>query len=90
MRVYEMMLVTEKEEEQLLEKVKQLLEREGVESVQMQSWGRRELAYPIKKRKEGFYYLLSFDAAPSLIIRIREALKFEEGILRFMITKREV
>jgi small subunit ribosomal protein S6 len=51
-------------------------------------WGKRQLAYPIKKRKEGYYYKLDFTAPTSAIAKLEEAYRLNDDILRAMITRR--
>jgi len=51
-------------------------------------WGKRSLAYKLKKAKEGYYYKLDFAAPPDAIEKIEAACKLNADILRTMITKR--
>lgn len=51
-------------------------------------WGKRQLAYPIKKAREGYYYKLDFDLEPAGIAKIETAYKLNDNILRTMITKK--
>ena len=51
-------------------------------------WGKRQLAYPVKKFKEGFYYKLDFTAPTSIISKLEEAYKLNSDIIRTMITRR--
>jgi len=51
-------------------------------------WGKRQLAYTIKKFKEGFYYKLDFMAPTSIITKLEEAYRLNSDILRTMITRR--
>lgn len=52
-------------------------------------WGKRQLAYPVKKFKEGHYYKVDFSAPPAVIAKLEAAYKLsDETILRTMITKR--
>ena len=51
-------------------------------------WGKRQLAYPIKKVKEGYYYKLDFTAPTAAIIKLEEAYRLNADILRTMITRR--
>jgi len=44
-----------------------------------------KLAYPIKKQTSAFFGFIAFEVAPEAISKIDEQLKFEEGILRFLI-----
>jgi small subunit ribosomal protein S6 len=50
---------------------------------------RKKLLVPIKKYKEGTYYLLNFSIAPSAIKDINHAYKLNENILRVLITSIE-
>ena len=51
-------------------------------------WGKRQLAYPVKKCKEGYYYKLDFTAPTSAITKLEEAYRLNSDILRTMITRR--
>jgi len=93
MNNYEMMYILDSEMEEsareaLLERVKGVIESDGsVESVE--EWGLRKLAYEIRKQREGFYYLLQFQAGPDLPRELDRNMKIWEGILRHMIVKNE-
>jgi small subunit ribosomal protein S6 len=51
-------------------------------------WGKRQLLYPIKKAKEGYYYRLDFTAPSQSIAVLEGHYKLNPDILRVMITKR--
>lgn len=51
-------------------------------------WGKRQLAYPVKKCKEGYYYKLDFTAQSNTISKLESAYKLNSDVLRTMITKR--
>lgn len=51
-------------------------------------WGKKQLAYPVKKSKEGYYYKLNFAAPTVAIAKLEEAYRLNDGILRTMITRR--
>ena len=48
-------------------------------------WGKRTLAYPIKKRDTGNYVVANFDTDPTLLPEFERALKLDEGVLRFLV-----
>jgi small subunit ribosomal protein S6 len=50
---------------------------------------RKKLFFPIKKQREGLYYLLSFSVAPAAIKEINHAYKLNENVLRVLITNVE-
>ncbi|MDD5173869.1 MAG: 30S ribosomal protein S6 [Candidatus Omnitrophota bacterium] len=51
-------------------------------------WGKRSLAYPVKKSKEGHYFKLDFSAPTNAIAKLEEAYRLNSDILRTMITRR--
>ncbi|MBI5879506.1 MAG: 30S ribosomal protein S6 [Chloroflexi bacterium] len=80
-------------EEQLaetVEKVKGYVTAGGGEITSAESgapWGRRKLAYPIKKATEGYYTLLKMNIAATALPEVERNLKLMEGMLRYMIVK---
>ena len=50
---------------------------------------KRKLYFPLKKHREGTYYLMNFTAAGLSLTDIRQAYKLNENILRVLITKLE-
>ena len=74
-------------EEQMKETVKKytdFLTNRGAEIVYTNNWGMRKLAYPIKKKSSGFYYLIEFKAEGSVIADLEIAYKRDERLLRFL------
>ncbi len=55
-----------------------------------ENWGKRPLAYIVKKYKEGYYYKLDFDLAPASVTKIEAVYKLNSDILRVMVTKKEL
>lgn len=50
---------------------------------------KRKLYFPIKKYREGLYYLLNFSLSPLVVKEIRHAYNLNENILRVLITNIE-
>ncbi len=51
-------------------------------------WGKRPLAYPVKKFKEGHYYKLDFEASGDIVAKLEGACKLNADIIRTMISRR--
>ncbi|MBR1992585.1 MAG: 30S ribosomal protein S6 [Bacteroidales bacterium] len=74
-------------EDQMKETVKKytdFLTNRGAEIVFTNNWGMRKLAYPIKKKSSGFYYLIEFKAEGNVIADLEVAYKRDERLLRFL------
>lgn len=67
-----------------VEKFKTLLVEEGAKIVNEENWGLKKLAYPIAKKSTGFYTLLQFEAAPTVIAKLELNYRRDERVLRFL------
>jgi small subunit ribosomal protein S6 len=66
-----------------------LIQDSSAEAPQVNHWGKRTLAYPIKKHETGYYVVAKFDAAPTALPEFERAIKLDEGVLRFLIVVSE-
>ncbi|GBD31095.1 MAG: hypothetical protein KatS3mg081_0780 [Gemmatimonadales bacterium] len=48
-------------------------------------WGKRTLAYPIKRRETGYYVVVKFETEPQVLGEFERAIKLDEGVLRHLI-----
>ena len=55
--------------------------------VSKESWGLRNLAYPIKNNKKAFYELMNIDVPNEKIKMINEKLNLNENIIRYITIK---
>lgn len=79
--------ISEEEIETKAAMIKQIIDKRGGEVTEVNKWGKRRLAYDIKKTKKGYYLLIYFMVEADLVIEIDQDLKFVEGINRFLIVK---
>lgn len=49
-------------------------------------WGRRQFAYAIGRRENGYYVLARFGADPTVLPEFERALKLDDGIVRYLVT----
>jgi small subunit ribosomal protein S6 len=61
----------------------------GDEAPQVNHWGKRTLAYPIKKHETGYYVVAKFDAEAAALPEFERAIKLDEGVLRFLVVVNE-
>jgi len=59
----------------------------GAEVIKMENWGKRRLAYDIRKQREGTYAVLEVSAEPSTIKEFERQLRLNESVLRFLSTR---
>lgn len=59
------------------------------EQIQIDHWGRRQLAYKIGTRENAYYALARFSAESHVLPEYERALKLDDGIVRYLITLHE-
>ena len=64
--------------------VEKLITNSGGTIVRSDVWGKRKLAYTIKKHVEGVYVVLRFEANPEFIKRFEQQLRLMDPIIRYM------
>ncbi len=70
-------------------KVTDLLARFGGTVEKVDDWGKRRLAYEIKKETEGFFSFITFDAEPTAPAEIESRLRIMENVLRYLIIRKD-
>ena len=70
-----------------IEKFKGVIENGGGTVDNVDFWGKRKLAYEIKKVSEGFYTLFSFTAGPELPKELDRVFRITDGVIRHIIVK---
>lgn len=80
--------IKEEDVKTVFKAIAEALTKNGANVKKEEDWGKRQLAYPVKKFKEGFYYKLEFAAPTSSIAKLEETYRLNADILRTMITRR--
>lgn len=62
-----------------------LVLKSGGAIVRSEVWGRRKLAYKVKKFTEGIYILIRFQSPPNFIARLENYFRLSEQIIRYLI-----
>ena len=57
---------------------------EGVQP-NVNHWGKRTLAFPIKRHETGYYVISQFEAEPKTLPEFERAIKLEESVVRFLV-----
>lgn len=72
------------------ESIKNMVTGMGGEVAQVDNWGKRKLAYPIKHSVEGNYVLFKFKMNPARGKELEANLRISEDTLRHLLIKKEV
>jgi small subunit ribosomal protein S6 len=89
LRLYEILLtidprLSDEEANQLLTRLQDGAKELGAEVHGVDNWGRRRLAYAIRKQREGIYAVLELDTDTAALKEFERQLKLNESVLRFL------
>jgi small subunit ribosomal protein S6 len=89
---YETLLIfdprsTDEEVAALLGRLQETLKGLGAEVLKGESWGKRRLAYEIRKQREGSYAIIECRAEPAAVKEFERQLRLNEQVLRFLTTR---
>jgi small subunit ribosomal protein S6 len=93
-RRYELMLVlrpdlADDKSQALVDRITRQITTAGGQIVKVAPWGRRRLAYPIDRQREGSYHIIHFEAPAESIVELERSLLITEESLRHLITRVE-
>jgi small subunit ribosomal protein S6 len=91
MRKYELICVIQPDLDEtafnvVVEKVKGWISDSGGSVDKVDVWGRRKLAYIIKKQREGQFVLLNMTMNPTATAELQRNLRYQETLLRHMLS----
>jgi small subunit ribosomal protein S6 len=77
-------VLSDEQVRETVDKFTGMIEAKGGSIINREDWGLRRLAYPIQKKKSGFYHLVEFNAPGELIGTYEVEMRRDERIMRFL------
>lgn len=77
------------EVEKAVEKIKAVIQKNGGELQKVENWGKKKLAYEVRKEKRGTYVLLNFKGPGPLVLQLEQHYRLDESIIKFITLKLE-
>ena len=92
LRPYEILVIvdprpTDEEVAELLTQLGEQVKSLGAEVAKMENWGKRRLAYDMRKQREGTYAVFDVSAEPAMVKEFERQLRLNENVLRFLSTR---
>ncbi len=74
----------EEDQNGLIEKYKSLVGTNGGQVLHHTTWGRRKLAYEVKKNKFGIYHLFYMDKTPDALRALENTFRIDDSVIKWM------
>jgi small subunit ribosomal protein S6 len=79
--------LTDEETTAQIEKIQDIVTKNGGELLATDKMGMRRLAYPVEKNERGYYAVLFYKAEGTLIQELERLLKINEDVIKFLTVK---
>ncbi len=94
MRRYELMLVIQPDAPDeriaaIVDRTTRQITADGGQIIKVAPWGRRRLAYPIDRHREGSYHIVVFEGAAGTIVEIERTLLITEEVMRHLLVRQD-
>jgi small subunit ribosomal protein S6 len=94
MRNYEVVIIVQPDVDEtaltgVIDKVKGWITESGGTVAKVDMWGKRHMAYAIRKQREGQYVLFQTEIDPTFSATLDRNLHFLEPVMRYLITSVE-
>lgn len=70
--------------DQIIDRFKEFLVKNGSEIRTLDKWGRKRLAYPIQKKNNGFYTVCEFSSPADITAKLERYYALDENVMRFL------
>jgi small subunit ribosomal protein S6 len=89
MRIYEELFIidpnaTEEQQDSVVAQIEEVIKQTGGVVNKTERWGRRKLAYRVRKQEEGLYVLMEFSADASAVKEVERRLRVHEMCLKYL------
>ena len=81
--------IEEEDLNKVVGRVEDSIRSSGGTILESEVWGKRRLAYEVKKYTEGIYVKVNFDAPPVVVEKLRDHFRFNEDVIRNLIVQQE-
>ena len=88
-RIYEILFIAdpnlgEPEVDTLAAQVQGFVEKDGGKLQKMEKWGKKRLAYVVRRHREGYYVLLVVEGTGAMVKEVERRLKVTDGVIRYL------
>ena len=66
-----------------IEKAKGIITQNSGEILKVEDWGKRKLAYEVKKKTKGHYILIHFTGSPALVSELERNFRVMDAVIKF-------
>jgi len=79
--------LSDEEVNKIIEKIRGMIEKKGGKVLSTENWGKKKLAYGVKKEKKGTYLLFRFTGDGKLVAELERQCLIDDALIKFLTVK---
>jgi small subunit ribosomal protein S6 len=81
--------LSDEETNAVIKKMQDIVAKQGGEMVKFEDWGKKKLAYEVKKQKRGHYVFFQIKGQPAMVSELERNLKLTDSVIKFLTIRLE-
>ncbi len=81
--------LSDEETGKVVEKMKRVLEKSGASIMKSEVWGKKRLAYEVKRERKGTFVYFNFTSGGQVVSELERSYRMEDSVIKFMTVKQE-
>ncbi len=73
----------------IVDKMKGVLEKAGATLMKSEVWGKKKLAYEVKRARKGTFVYFNFESEGQVVSELERSYRFEDSVIKFMTVKQD-
>ncbi|MBM4123954.1 MAG: 30S ribosomal protein S6 [Nitrospira sp.] len=74
----------------LIDKMKGVLEKSGGTLLKSENWGKKKLAYEVKRERKGTFVFFHFKSGGQAVSELERSYRLEDAVIKFMTIRQEL
>lgn len=76
--------LSDEETAKVVEKMKGVLDKSGATVLKCENWGKRKLAYEVKRERKGFFVFFNYQAPGTVVGALERSCRIEDAVIKFL------
>ncbi|HJU04702.1 MAG TPA: 30S ribosomal protein S6 [Nitrospiraceae bacterium] len=94
MQTYESIFIvrpslSDEDTSKIIEKMKGVVEKSGATLLKSENWGKKKLAYEVKRERKGTFVYLHFNAEGGVVGELERSYRLEDSVIKFLTVRLE-
>ena len=76
--------LSDEDTNKIIDKIKGVLDRSGASLLKLENWGKKKLAYEVKRERKGTFVYLTFQSPGPAVAELERSYRLEDSVLKFL------